>query len=221
MLINRADVYRYMGFQNSFPSLSVEKETDRLEELLLDTVTWHYVWRLFDLERSGDPLRLSGCGFELSGSGISQHLADCEKAAVIAVTLGIPAEKFLKNAALQDGLSGLCADALASALTESVLDEARNDVIKETGLFATWCFAPGYGDFPLETASKLISAVDAARTIGLSVTASGMLTPQKSIIGVVGLSEKKFFDKRRSCSDCDMNRSCRFRRSGDHCDRCC
>lgn len=217
MLINRADVYRYMGFQNSQPSLSIATETDRLEALLINSVKPVYVWRLFDLEEFGNSLRLSGCEFELSGSSISQHLAGCTKAAVIAVTLGIPAEKFLKNAALQDGLSGLCADALLSAFTESALDEARREVTRETGLFSTWCFAPGYGDFPLETAAKLISAVDAVRRIGLSVTASGMLTPQKSIVGIAGLSEKEITGDRLSCCGCVMKDSCKFRKSGEYC----
>lgn len=219
MLINRADVYRYMGFQNSQPSPSITAETDRLEALLINSVKPAYVWRLFDLEKSGDSLKLSGCDFELYGSSISQHLEGCEKAAVIAVTLGVAADRFLKKTALPDGLSGLCADALASAFTESSLDEARSEVIRETGLFSTWCFAPGYGDFPLETAAKLISAADAARRIGLSVTASGMLTPQKSIIGIAGLSEKEIAADRRGCSICAMKDSCKFRKSGGYCGR--
>ena len=217
MLINRADVYRYMGLQNSKPSPSIEEETDRIEKLLIELVKPAYVWRLFDLIRSEDFLELSGCGFALEGLSISRHLIGCEKAAVIAVTLGIAADKFLKKTALPDGLSGLCADALASAYTEAALDEARSEVIRETGLFATWCFAAGYGDFPLSTAAKLITCVDATRRIGLGVTASGMLTPQKSIVGVVGLSEREILGERRSCSDCSMNGNCKFRKFGGHC----
>lgn len=217
MLIDRADVYRYMGLRNLEPSDPIAAEVDRIEALLLASVEPVYVWRLFDLIRSEGHLELSGCGFALEGSSISRHLEGCEKAAVIAVTLGTGADRFLKKTALPDGLSGLCADALASAYAESALDEARIGIIRGTGLFATRCFAPGYGDFPLETVSRLISAVDATRRIGLGVTGSGMLTPQKSIIGVVGLSEKELRHGVRSCSDCNMNGNCKFRKDGAHC----
>lgn len=228
MRIDREDVYRYMGLKKLSDeplSPSVIAETDRVERLLLDSVKPAYVWRLFDLERSDSCgisesenkfLRLSGCGFALDGSSIAKHLEGCEKAAVIAVTLGTAADRFLKKTALPDGLSGLCADALASAYTEAALEEARGEVIRETGLFATWCFAAGYGDFPLDTAQKLLTCVDAQRRIGLSVTGSGMLTPQKSIVGVIGLSDREIPGERRSCSDCSMYENCKFRRSGEY-----
>lgn len=224
MRIDRADVYRYMGLRDRAPSESIASETDRIEKLLLDSVKPAYVWRLFDLDRpnaSEGHLELSGCGFALEGSSIAKHLEGCEKAAVTAVTLGIAADRFLKKAAL-DGLSGLCADALASAYTEAVLDEARSEIVRETGLFATWCFAAGYGDFPLDAAGNLLVCVDAARRIGLSVTASGMLTPQKSIVGVIGLYERdkdiEIRGERKSCSDCGMKDNCKFRKSGEYCD---
>lgn len=210
-----------MGLQGSEPSESIAAETDRLEELLIGSVKPAHVWRLFDLVRSEERLELSGRGFSVSleGESISRHLEGCEQAAVIAVTLGTAADRFLKKAVLQDGLSGLCADALASAFTEAALDEAVLEVIHETGLFATWCFAPGYGDLPLGTADKFITAVDANRRIGLSVTGSGMLVPQKSIVGVVGLSSRELSDSRRGCLNCGMRETCEFRKSGGSCNR--
>lgn len=213
MRINRQDAYRYMGLKGA-PEPSIAAEADRIEGLLLDSVKPSFVWRLFDLEygSSEDPssLRLSGCGFTLDGSDIASHLRGCEKAAVIAVTLGTAADKFLKKTAVPDGLSGLCADALASAYTEAALDGVRVEIIRETGLFATFCFAPGYGDFPLGTAERLLACVDAQRRIGLTVTASGMLTPQKSIVGITGLSSREITGERRGCAYCSMRDCCNF-----------
>lgn len=213
--INRSDAYRYMGLRGE-PDSGIAAETDRCEKLLLEAANPRYVWRVFKLER-GTELRLSGCEFTLDGESIARHLEGCDKAAVIAATLSADADRFLKKAALSDGLSGLCADALASAYIEQVLERARGEVVTETGLHCTWCFAAGYGDFPLETAGKLIACVDGGRRIGLGVTASGMLTPQKSIVAVAGLSEREINAPRRSCNDCNMSERCRFRKSGGHC----
>ena len=73
MLINRADVYRYMGYKDSEPDASARAECDRIEALMLAEVKPCKVWRLFDLERDGNSLRLSGCDFALEVSEISRH----------------------------------------------------------------------------------------------------------------------------------------------------
>lgn len=215
MRINREDAYRYMGLRGE-PDSGLIAETDRCERMLIEGASLRYVWRVFALER-GAELRLSGCEFALEGESIARHLEGCSKAAVLAATLSADADRLLKKAALADGLSGLVTDALASAYVEQVLEQARGEVIRETGLRCTWCFAAGYGDFPLETARNLISCVDGERRIGLSVTASGMLTPQKSIVGVAGLSGSELNAPRRSCNDCGMGERCLFRKNGDHC----
>lgn len=218
--INRGDAYRYMGLRGE-PDQSIITEVDRCERLLLETVKPAYVWRVFDLERGGESesaLRLLGCKFALEGDSIARHLEGCYKAAALAVTLSADADRLIKKAALADGLSGLAMDALSSAYVEQVLEQARGEVIRETGLFSTWCFAAGYGDFPLGTAADLIACVDGGRRIGLCVTASGMLTPQKSIVGIAGLSETELNGSRRSCSDCGMSGRCQFQKNGNHCD---
>lgn len=214
--VNRADAFRYMGLRGE-PDPAVLAETDRCEKELLEAARPRYVLRVFDLIRSEGELRLDGCDFSLEGESIARHLDGCSKAAVIAATLSAQTDRFLKKAMLGDGLKGLISDALASACVEQVIEKARAEVIELTGLHCTWCFAAGYGDFPLETAGKLIQCVDGERRIGLSVTASGMLTPQKSIAAVAGLSEKPLPAANKSCSDCNMRGRCQFRKNGDHC----
>lgn len=218
LIINRSDALRYMGFREA-PDDRTSALIDRCEERLLDAVKPKYVWRVFDIERSDDnKLRLSGCEFALEGESIRDHLKDCTKAAVIAATLSADADRFLKKAALEDGLTGLICDALASACAERVSEQARAEVLERMeGYGATWCFAAGYGDFPLDAARFLAECVDAGRKIGVSCTGSGMFVPQKTIVGVVGLSEKPLDHARRSCEGCNMKDRCQFRKNGGHC----
>lgn len=215
--INRHDALRYMGFRDD-PDDRTSALIDRCEERLISAAKPRYVWRVFDLERSDGALRLGGCGFALDGNSISGHLKDRERAAVIAATLSADTDRFLKKAALEDGLTGLACDALASAYAEQVVERARAEILERMeGYSATWCFAAGYGDFPLETARSLAECVDARRKIGVGFTDSGMLIPQKTIIGIVGLSEVVPEPARRSCEDCGMNDRCQFRKNGGHC----
>ena len=226
--INRADALRYMGYRAA-PDEQTTALIDKCEERLLNAAKPRYVWRVFDLERFAEhpverpdgyseELRLSGCGFALSGESIRGHLNGCEKAAVIASTLSADTDRFLKKAALEDGLTGLVCDALASAYAEQVSEQVCAEVLNFIeGFSGTWIFASGYGDFPLETASFLIECVDAGRKIGVSCTDSCMLIPQKTIVGIMGLSRAPIDNARRGCENCNMKDTCQFRKNGSHC----
>lgn len=219
--INRTDALRYMGCRDA-PDERTNALIDKCEKDLLKAADPKYVWRVFDIERDADDhagaLRLSGCGFALEGESIRGHLNGCTKAAVIAATLSADTDRFLKKSALTDGLTGLVCDALASAYAEQVTEQARSDILNSMdGFYGTWIFAAGYGDFPLEAARFLAECVDAGRRIGISITGSGMLIPQKTIVGIMGLSEVPPDNARRSCDDCNMKDRCQFRKNGSHC----
>lgn len=214
MGIDRATALRYMGHFGEADERLVSV-MDECEEGLLASARPRYVYRVFDVIRENGLLSLSECGFKLEGSDISQHLAGCGKAAVLAVTLSADADRFLRKQSLCDGLHGLAADAMASVLAEQISEQARRAVIDNmTGYNATWCYAAGYGDFPLSAVRELVQCVDAPRKIGLNCTASDMLTPQKSIVGIIGLSQNKVSGKVRGCAGCNMRENCAYRKSG-------
>lgn len=211
--INRTEALRYMGHFGE-PDERLNRVMDECEIQLKKAARPRFVWRLFDVCRSGE-LSLNGCGFSLVGEDISQHLSGCDKAAVIAVTLSADVDRYLKQQTLSDGLCGLVADAMANVMVELVAEQARVNVLRNMEEYnATWCYAAGYGDFPLEMLPKLLGCVDAPRKIGLSCTATNMLTPQKSIVGIIGLSKDKVTGKIRGCGGCNMRENCAYRKSG-------
>lgn len=217
-MIDRALALRYMGWRGE-PDERVCALMDECETELLAAVKPRFVWRVFDISRSEDGIELSGCGFLLTGNDIARHLDGCTKAAVTAATLSADADRLLKRLQLEDGAKAMAADALASVLAEQTSESARVDILTEMeGYSATWCYAAGYGDFPLEITPLLITAADATRKIGISCTGSNMITPQKSIVGIIGLSENDVGNKQqRSCENCNMRESCKFRAAGGKC----
>ena len=216
-MIDRALALRYMGWRGE-PDERISALMDECEAELLKTAKPRFVWRVFDISRSEGGIELSGCGFLLPGKDIARHLDGCTKAAITAATLSSDADRLLKRLQLEDGAKAMTADALASVLAEQTSDRAREEILADIeGYSATWCYAAGYGDFPLEITLQLITAVDASRKIGVSCTASNMITPQKSIVGVVGLSENRLSDRRKSCEECNLRDSCKFRAAGEKC----
>ncbi len=146
-----------------------------------------YVYKKFRIEDCPLPF-LNG---EL-GQDIRAHLAGCEFVVLQATTLGLEVDRLIRKAEITDMTKAVVMDALASAASEQVCREA--DLLlhrKSPGLWQTFRFSPGYGDFPLSVQARLLSLLDAGKRIGLASSDSSLLTPRKSVTGVIGLSAQK------------------------------
>ena len=96
-------------------------------------------------------------------------------------------------------------DAAASALVEETCDH-----LQESLPFShlTFRFSPGYGDVPLSLQKQLLKVLDAGKRIGLTLTPSMLMVPQKSISGIVGIGKEAI---KRTCSGCQMMDHCEYR----------
>lgn len=215
--INREEALRYMGYTKE-PDARISAVIDECEEALLKEARPQFVWRVFSIIRSGRELYLSDCDFLLEGKDIAEHLKGCDKAAVVCSTLSSDTDRFLKKLDVSDSMKAVISDALANAMIEQVSEQARKNIlVNMPGYNTTWCYGAGYGDFPIESAPLLIASVDAVRKIGVCCTATNMLTPKKTIIGIVGLYKGELDKRRRSCEDCNAKDTCRYRAYGSRC----
>ncbi len=83
---------------------------------------------------------------------------------------------------------GLLADAFASSAAIALgleVETVAASLLAEEGLTATKRYAPGYGDWSLESQKPLHALLDAAR-IGITLTEDCLMLPAKSISGVIG-----------------------------------
>lgn len=78
-------------------------------------------------------------------------------------------------------------DAAASAAIEEVCDTAQRQIAEQLGQSLTHRFSCGYGDLPLSIQPQLCTLLDSAKSIGLSVSHSSMLTPVKSVTAILGI----------------------------------
>lgn len=215
--INRTEALRYMGYKEQ-PDERISATIDECERELLKEARPQYVWRVFDVQRLGRELYFSDCDFLLEGKDIADHLRSCDKAAVICATLSSDTDRYMKRLDVSDSMKAVITDALANAMVEQVAEEARKDVLESmSGYSTTWLYGAGYGDFPIQCAPLLIASVDAVRKIGVCCTATHMLTPRKTIVGIVGLFKGELDRKRKSCEDCSMKGTCKYREYGIRC----
>ena len=78
-------------------------------------------------------------------------------------------------------------------------------------------FSPGYGDFPFSQQRDFFDVLDITRRIGVSLTESGLMLPQKSVTALIGVSDRPQAHRHRGCASCILFEDCGFRKEGTHC----
>ncbi|MCL1789661.1 MAG: hypothetical protein FWG33_04810 [Oscillospiraceae bacterium] len=117
------------------------------------------------------------CPVPLIGEDIQRHLHGSKSVLVCAATLGEEFDRILRRLQLEDMAGAVILDSASGVYLEDFLDK------KTTGNR----YSPGYGDFPLSVNRDIIAVLNASTRIGLCVTDEYVLTPQKSITGLVGI----------------------------------
>lgn len=159
---------------------------------------------------SHDPLRLSEAGIVLPSAQLDRSFRMCDACEVVGITLGAEAERLVRYYALIDMARMSVLDAMLSAWVEECCDESERQIITET---RTARLCPGYGDIPLALNEPLGAALSLPR-IGLYVKAGGALSPQKSMIGLIGIGD---VGQPKNCGSCIRSNDCEYRKRGERC----
>lgn len=214
MKVDRKEALRYMGYRGQH----LDENTERLLNDCIDEVISisknGFLYNIFDIERTEEGLRLKGSTLVLRGKDIGSHLSKSEKCAVMAVTLGLEADRRIAVYSKTNLTKGIVFDACAAAAVESLCDMVQEKIEKEAeamGLKITKRFSPGYGDFDIEIQKEIVRVLDTYRKIGLSVNESSIMIPRKSVTAFIGLQAEECDRERHYCGRCD-NRSCMFRK---------
>ena len=213
--IDRQETLRYLGFSGGPLPEAVLEQLEAAERELLRVSVPRAVWRLFDRGADGE---LSGTGFVPAGEDIKEFLKDCDQVILMAATLGMEAETLLRRAQAKDMAMALILDAAAGAAVENVCDNLCADLAEAFApRFLTDRFSPGYGDLPLGQQEDLFRLLDITRRIGVSLTESGLMLPQKSVTALIGVSSRPQSRRGRGCDGCALSADCAYRKDGTSC----
>ena len=111
---------RYFG-QRGEPDAATASLLERCAVPLLAAAAPHAVW----LESDVDSLTEAGL---LQGEDVYRHLTGCDRAILLAVTLGPGVDAQIRRAGVGDIAAGVASDALGSALAEQMADAAEAEL---------------------------------------------------------------------------------------------
>ena len=159
---------------------------------------------------------LGGTGFYLEGDDIKKHLAGCKEVYLMAMTIGVGAERELMRLSAKSANEALLFDTAASCAVESYADDVCADLEKSCGKKLTARFSCGYGDFPLEAQRELCKILKTDTRIGLCCDENYLLTPRKSITALAGITQEPAGERPQGgcghkCGGC-KNTACAFRK---------
>lgn len=217
--IDRDETLRYLGIVGGVPDGLVAAQLAEAEGIVLRLAQPRAVYRLFDLERDGDVLRLQGTALDLEGEDIRAHLKAADRCVLMAATLGAAVERELRRIQVTDMALATVLDAAAGTAIEQICDDLQRElaaIAASEGRFLTDRFSPGYGDMPLEQQRRICAVLDAGK-IGLTVTEHFLLTPRKSVTAVSGLCSEPVAAKTDACAVCKIADTCKLRKAGTPC----
>lgn len=219
--IRREEAFRYMAVKETVDDEVFLKNVDDVEADILRVCKPQFVYRIFEISeinKISNRIYLKNCEVCFEGRDIVNHLDGCEKVAVMACTASQDIDRLLRVYFATDVAKAVIADAMSSVLAEQICDEAQRLISQKNDGFTTWRYSCGYGDFPLEAQADIVRILNTPKTIGVSVTDSCMLVPQKSVTAVFGISRTKLDKKRLGCENCNMYDTCNFRKRGERCE---
>jgi hypothetical protein len=203
MTLNRKEISRYLGQKGAPLAPSVEALAAACQEELTRTASPRFLSRRLSL----DPV-------PWDSRNLAHHLRHCREGYLYAVTLGAETDRLLRRwgaqsmakAAVGQACCAVWLDDLCAKLCEELQTELH------PGEYLTPPFSPGYGDWALSAQGEVLALLNAHKRIGLTLTAGGMMVPEKSVTAVVGVSDRKEEACGQKCMRC-QKKDCPFRGS--------
>lgn len=211
------EALRYLG-TGGRAAPSLRAEVTAAARKLTAALEPRYVWRVYALQQTDAGVLLPQADLLLSGEDARRMLAECDRAVLLACTLGARFETLLRAEQARDMAQAVILDACGSAWVEAGCDRAEAELAERLpGCFRTDRFSPGYGDLPLSLQGQICAALDAPRRLGLTVTEQFLLNPAKSVTAVIGLSDRPQKARIRGCAYCLLRETCTLRKGGNYC----
>jgi len=186
--INAKETRRYAGLRKAenFDEALIEEAC--AEALLLAEPRG--IWQRYGYLEAGQ-LLAADPPLAIEGAAIGSHLAGCDQAVVLAVTVGEAIEQAVTRHFDEGNYAyAVLLDAAATAAVEQAadaLEKAIRPQLAREGYAMRWRFSPGYGDWPLRQQPELLRVTRAAE-IGIRLSDSLMLLPRKSITAILPLA---------------------------------
>ena len=166
------------------------------------------------VDRQGDFLQI-GC-LKTDSKTLKTAVSGCEKVLLFAATLGVGFDRLIERYSRLSPAKALMFQALGAERIESLCDTyvmRRETELSACGLHLKPRVSAGYGDLPLAIQTQIFAMLDCPRKMGLTLNASLVMSPSKSVTAFAGITPCGDDDEPLTkCLACSQ-KGCQYRRT--------
>ena len=186
-------IYSRLGYRKKLTALSSawEKETNRYIEEAAALISLEGAFLRLPIRENDDRVvRLAG-GLSLESTKLARFLDACTEAVLMGATSGSAIMEGIRNRTSEDNLTAAVVyDATASEMTDAALDwimsYINRQLRREGKHLLKRRFSAGYGDFALTNQKGIYEQLHLEK-IGVALTPSFLLIPEKSVTAIGGI----------------------------------
>ena len=207
------EAIRYLGIKKGAADAGTRALVESSFQELMKEAEPKSICRIFELQELGDGAVQIG-KLKIESRSLARNLKNCRRAVLFGATLGTGTDRLITRTGLKDMARAVALQACAAALLEEYCDQRQEEIgreLEKEGGYLRPRFSPGYGDFDISYQEPLMRMLDCAKTIGLTMTDSYMMTPTKSVTAVIGISPVEDRCPVEGCEACDKT-DCAYRR---------
>jgi hypothetical protein len=186
-------VYARLGFRKGQTRIKAEEQrmVDQYIEDARRDIGLKGAARSLPIRQAGKEQTVLDGGYSFSGRALSHMLAGSTQVLLMGATAGPLIVKAISEAASsQDLTRAVVLDAAASEMTDAALDwimsYMNQELMRRSLTLTRRRFSAGYGDFSLENQKTLYDLLR-MDIIGVAITQSCMLIPEKSVTAIAGI----------------------------------
>lgn len=199
--INMDDVFLSMG-TGYIPDKDILEQLDRLKKEIAHRCNPSYLYASFEAKQScKNHIGVGTVKFH-TGTIITPYLLNADYYILFVATAGNDFEMFqseIKSSG--DIYKEFLVDALGSAIAEAVVKELCKDVeLRTNGMGVSYPYSPGYCGWHVSQQQKIFTLLP-DYPCGITLNASSLMTPIKSVSGVIAVG-KNVIKQKYGCELC-------------------
>lgn len=188
-----AKIYSRLGFKKKSTSLSSaqQQETDRhIQEAVSLICLQGLFLRLPIHKNDGRKVELTS-DLSFNSAKLARFLGDCREAVLMGATAGSSIMEAIREKTGQGNMTaGVVYDATASEMVDAaidwIMDYINRQLRRESKHLLPRRFSAGYGDLALDNQKEIHKKLQLEK-IGVSLTSSCLLVPEKSVTAISGI----------------------------------
>lgn len=201
------EILRYAGCQ------SAQSQVMSLLRACIDeareALVYRVCYRLLPVTIEGDCCDFGI--FRLRSEKLAVNLSGCHSSIVMAATVGVGIDRLITRYGRIVPSKALMMQAIGAAQIEVLCDTFCESMEQELAKALRPRFSPGYGDLSLQVQRDIFAALECEKRIGLTLNASLLMSPSKSVTAFAGISEGEIGKIQNKCSACEKG-NCTYRR---------